>query len=156
LFTFDFEDLTKGKEATESLFDEGADIFIPVGGMIGSPGFDVARERGGYGIWVDTDGYYSVPGVQDVILTSVQKNMDATMRDIVVGAYEGAFVGCENYVGDMVNDGVGLAPYHDLEEMVPDDLADEVAELAQKIVNGEITDTGCISYPQHCPTGLYK
>jgi len=156
LFTFDFEDLTKGKEATESLFDEGVDIFIPVGGMIGSPGFDVARERGGYGIWVDTDGYYSVPGVQDVILTSVQKNMDATMRDIVVNAYEGAFVGCQNYVGDMANDGVGIAPYHDLEDMVPDDLADEIAELAAKIKNGEITDTGCVSYPQHCPTGLYK
>ena len=39
LFTGDFADLTKGKEATESLFDEGADIFIPVGGLIGSPGF---------------------------------------------------------------------------------------------------------------------
>ena len=28
-----------------------------VGGLIGSPGFDVAHERGGYGIWVDVDGY---------------------------------------------------------------------------------------------------
>jgi basic membrane protein A len=155
LFTFDFEDLTKGKEATESLFDEGVDIFIPVGGMIGSPGFDVARERGGYGIWVDTDGYYSVPGIQDVVLTSVQKNMDITMRDLVTAAYEGAFVGCSNYVGDMYNDGVGIAPFHDLEPMVPDDLADEVAELAEKIKSGEITDTGCVSYPEHCPSGLY-
>ncbi|MGD8456714.1 MAG: BMP family ABC transporter substrate-binding protein [Anaerolineales bacterium] len=156
LFTYDFDDLTKGKEATESLFDEGADIYIPVGGMIGSPGFDVARDRGGYGIWVDTDGYFSVPGSQDVILTSVQKNMDITMRDVVISAYEGKFVGCENYVGSMANDGVGIAPYHDLESMVPADLAAEVADLAEKIKSGEITDTGCISYPESCPTGLYN
>jgi basic membrane protein A len=155
LFTFDFEDLTKGKESTESLFDEGADIFIPVGGPIGIPGFDVARERGGYGIWVDTDGYYSLEGVQDVLLTSVQKKMDITMRDIVIDAYEGNFVGCENYVGTMPNDGVGLAPYHDLEDMVPADLAAEVEDLAEKIKSGEITDTGCLSYPEHCATGLY-
>jgi len=156
LMTFDFEDLTKGKEATESLFDEGVDIFMGVGGMIGSPGFDVARERGGYGIWVDTDGYYSVPGIQDVILTSVMKNMDITMRDIVVSAHEGTFVGCENYIGDMANDGVGLGPYHDLESMVPADLAAEVTDLAAKIKSGEITDTGCLSYPEHCPSGLYE
>src|SRR3989337_1781384 len=62
VFTGDFQDMTKGKEATETLFDEGADIFIPVGGQIGIPGFDVAREAGGYGIWVDTHGYVSMPG----------------------------------------------------------------------------------------------
>ena len=57
LFTNDFVDLTKGKESAESLFDQGADIFMGVGGLIGAPGFDVARERGGLGIWVDVDGY---------------------------------------------------------------------------------------------------
>lgn len=44
VFTGDFQDQVKGKEATQSLFDEGADIFMPVGGQIGIPGFAVARE----------------------------------------------------------------------------------------------------------------
>ena len=83
LFTGDFGDLTKGKEATESLFDEGADIFIPVGGLIGTPGFDVARERGGYGIWVDVDGYNLLPEARDVMLTSVMKNMDNSVYDVI-------------------------------------------------------------------------
>jgi basic membrane protein A len=156
LFTGDFADLTKGKEATESLFDEGADIFIPVGGLIGSPGFDVARERGGYGIWVDTDGYVSLQGVQDVVLTSVMKVMDTAVFTVIKEAVEGNFQGCSNYVGDLANGGVGLAPYHDLEGSVPPELAAEVEDLKAKIISGEISDTGCISYPANCPTGLYE
>lgn len=155
LFTGDFGDLVKGKESTESLFDEGADITMGVGGPIGIPGFDVARERGGYGIWVDTDGYTSLEGVQDVILTSVMKNMDVSMFEMVKSALEGNFDGCGVYVGDLANGGVGLGSYHDLADAVPDDLKAEVDALREAIISGEITDTGCISFPENCPGGLY-
>ncbi len=155
LFTGDFSDLTKGKEASESLFDEGVDIFMGVGGLIGAPGFDVARERGGYGIWVDTDGYVSLPGVQDVILTSVMKVMDEAVFSIIEETIEGDFQGCGVYVGDLSNGGVGIAPLHDVESAVPDDLKAEVEALAEAIISGEIADTGCVSYPENCPGGLY-
>ncbi|NMC47784.1 MAG: BMP family ABC transporter substrate-binding protein [Chloroflexi bacterium] len=156
LFTGDFSDLDKGKQATESLFDEGVDIFAGVGGLIGSPGFDVARERGGYGIWVDTDGYVSLSGVQDVILTSIVKNMDNSCYDVIKDAMEDNFNGCGVYIGDLENGGVGIAPYHDLDSVVPDDLKAEIEDLKAKIISGEITDTGCISYPDYCPVGLYQ
>jgi basic membrane protein A len=65
------------------------------------------------------------------------------------------FDGCGVYVGTLENDGVGLAPYHDVEDTIPADLKAEVEDLRQKIISGEITDTGCISYPEHCPPGLY-
>ena len=155
LFTGDFADLTKGKEATESLFDEGVDIFIPVGGLIGSPGLAVARERGGYGIWVDVDGVNLFPDDSDVLLTSVMKKMDNSVYAVIEDTMEGNFNGCGVYVGDLANDGVGIAPYHDLDSVVPDELKAEIEELRQKIISGEITDTGCISYPEHCPGGLY-
>ena len=155
LFTGDFGDLTKGKEAAESLFDEGADIFMGVGGLIGSPGFDVARERGGYGVWVDVDGYVLLPEAADVMLTSVLKNMDNSVYDVIEAAMNGDFNGCGVYVGDMANAGVGIAPYHDLESAIPADLKAEVAALQEDIINGVITDTGCVSYPDSCPGGLY-
>ncbi len=155
LFTGDFVDLTKGKESTESLFDEGADIFMGVGGLIGSPGFDVARERGGYGIWVDVDGYNLFPEARDVLLTSVMKNMDTSVFTVIKDTMDGNFNGCGVYVGDLANGGVGLSPYHDLDSAVPDDLKAEVEDLAAKIVSGEISDTGCISFPDYCPGGLY-
>ena len=157
LFTGDFSDLTKGKEATESLFDEGADIFMGVGGLIGSPGFDVARERGGYGIWVDVDGFNMKPlaTAHDVLLTSVMKNMDNSVYDVIKAAMEGKFQGCGVYVGSMSNGGVGIAPYHDVASKVPADLQAEVEDLKNKISSGEIADTGCVSYPDWCPGGLY-
>jgi basic membrane lipoprotein Med (substrate-binding protein (PBP1-ABC) superfamily) len=128
VFTGDFQDQVKGKEATQSLFDEGADIFMPVGGQIGIPGFEVARERGGYGIWVDTDGYVSLSGVQDVILTSVMKVMDVSAASVIKDEANGAFKGCTNYIGDMSNSGVGIAPYHDLDSKVPADLKAEIED----------------------------
>jgi basic membrane protein A len=155
LFTGDFVDLVKGKEMTETLFDQGADIFMPVGGLIGSPGFDVARERGGYGIWVDTDGYLSVAGAQDVVLSSVTKVMDFSNFTVIKNALEGNFVGCTNYVGTLENGGVGLAPFHDLDSSVPDELKAELQALQDMIISGEIADTGCVSFPQWCPPGLY-
>jgi basic membrane protein A len=156
LFTGDFQDQVKGKEMAQSLFDEGADIFMPVGGQIGIPGFDVAKERGGYGIWVDTDGYISLTTApKDVILTSVMKVMDVAAASVIKDVAEGNFKGCTNYVGDMPNGGVGLAPYHDVDSQVPADLKAEIEDLKAKIISGELKDTGCISVPDWCPAGLY-
>jgi basic membrane protein A len=155
LFTNDFVDLTKGKESAESLFDQGADIFMGVGGLIGAPGFDVARERGGYGIWVDVDGYVLLEEARDVMLSSVMKNMDNSVYAVIESVVNDEFEGCTNYVGSLENEGVGLAPYHDLDSAVPADLKAEIEDLKAKIISGEITDAGCISYPDWCPTGLY-
>ncbi len=55
----------------------------------------------------------------------------------------------------MVNGGVGIADYHDLASQVPDALKAEIEALKAKIISGEITDTGCISFPNSCPGGLY-
>ncbi|HSQ17657.1 MAG TPA: BMP family ABC transporter substrate-binding protein [Anaerolineales bacterium] len=157
LFTLDFVDLVKGEQYARTLFEEGADVFMGVGGLIGSPGFAVAREYGGYGVWVDTDGYVSLDGVQDVILTSVLKYMQPVAFNFIKDAMEGNFQGCTNYVGDMAtNGGVGMAPYHDLASVVPADLQAEVAALQAQIESGELVDTGCVSYPQWCAQGLYE
>lgn len=155
LFTGDFSDLLKGRQATETLFSQNVDIFMGVGGLIGSPGFDVARENGGYGIWVDVDGYNLLPEARDVLLTSVLKNMDTSVFDVIRATMDGEFQGCGVYVGDLANGGVGIAPYHDLASAVPAELAAEVEQLRLDIISGVITDTGCLSYPEWCPGGLY-
>ena len=154
-FTGDFSDLTKAKQAATSLFDEGADIVIGVGGLIGSGAFAVARERGGLSMWMDTDGYVRWPEDRDIMLSSIMKMMDQSQYDLIKNTIDGKFAGCTNYIGDMANGGVGIADYHDLSSKVPDALKAEIAALKAKIISGEIKDTGCISYPNSCPGGLY-
>ena len=128
---------------------------MPVAGFVGSPGFDIARQRGGYGIWIDFDGYNILPEARDVMLTSVVKNIDNSVYDVIKAAKGGNFQGCGAYIGDLANSGVGIAPFHDLSIIIPDSLKAEIEEIKSQIISGEIKDTGCTSYPIYCPTGLY-
>jgi basic membrane protein A len=89
------------------------------------------------------------------MLTSIMKGLGQAHYDVIKAAMDGKFAGCTNYIGSMANNGVAMADYHDLASQVPDDLKAEIEALKAKIVSGEIKDTGCISYPQSCPTGLY-
>ena len=45
----------------------------------------------------------------------------------------------EPYVGTLENEGVGLAPYHDFDDEVPDEVKDKVDELKQQIIDGSLT-----------------
>jgi basic membrane protein A len=45
----------------------------------------------------------------------------------------------EPYVGTLENEGVGLAPYHDFDGEVPQELKDEIDALKEQIISGELT-----------------
>jgi basic membrane protein A and related proteins len=139
LFTGDFEDQSRGRDTTEQLIDEGADIIMPVAGPVGQGSIEAIRAGGGNErlIWVDTDGCVSVPDDCDLFLTSVMKNMDVAVHDTVTAAAEGNFEGGA-YVGTLENDGVGIAPFNEFEEEIPQELQDTLDELRQQIIDGEI------------------
>lgn len=139
LFTGDFENQDNGRNTTESLLDEGADIILPVAGPVGL-GSAAAIEDAGEGslVWVDTDGCESAPDICPLLLTSVMKNMDVAVFDAIQEAVDGSFEG-GLYTGTLENEGVGIAPYHEFEDEVPDDLKTEVEELREQIINGELS-----------------
>lgn len=143
LFTGDFEDQDKGRQVTESLLDEGADIIMPVAGPVGLGSVEAVRADGGDAklIWVDTDGCESAPDACDLLLTSVMKNMDVAVFDTIESAVNDEFEG-GLYTGTLENEGVGLAPYHEFEEQVPQELKDEVEQLQQDIIDGTVTVGG--------------
>jgi putative multiple sugar transport system substrate-binding protein len=138
LFTGNFESTDDGRALGESLMDEGADIIMPVAGPVGLGTAAAVQERGNaYLIGVDTDMTVSAPEFADVILTSVLKNMDVavflTAESVVDGSYAGGI-----FVGTLDNDGVGLAPFNQLEDMVPDAVKDSLADLTAGIIAGDI------------------
>jgi basic membrane protein A and related proteins len=139
LFTGDFEDQAKGRSTTEQLLDQGADIIMPVAGPVGQGTIEAVQAAGGNAkiVWVDTDGCVSVEDACDLFLTSVMKNMDVAVHDTTVAAAEDNFE-AGLYTGTLENGGVGIAPFHEFEESVPQEVKDAVDDLTQQIIAGDI------------------
>lgn len=137
-----FGDIPGGKNTAQTLISQGADIIMPVAGPAGQGALQAAQESGGNvnTIWVDTDGYVSAPEFGDVIITSVAKVMDVAVFDAIQRSMDGEFTS-EPYVGTLENEGAGLAPFHDFEGSLPDGLTDELDELTQQIIAGDIEIT---------------
>jgi basic membrane protein A len=139
LFTGNFESQDDGRQLTEQLLQRDADIVMPVAGPVGL-GSAAALEDAGEGslIWVDTDGYESAPQFSDLMLTSVMKNMDLAVFETIAADIDGSFEG-GLYVGTLENDGVLIAPFHDFEDEVPDELKSELDTLREGIIAGDIS-----------------
>jgi len=137
-FAGNFQNLDDGKRLAQGFFDEGADIIFPVAGPVGLGASAFALENGEVKIiGVDVDQYVSNEAEQSVYLTSVLKNIDAAVFDSIKNVQETGAPGAD-YLGDYANGGVGLAPYHDYEGEVPDELKAEIEDLTQQITDGTL------------------
>ena len=88
--------------------------------------------------WVDSDGYETAPEYGDVILTSILKQMGPAVFDVISESVDGNFSN-EPYVGTLENEGVALAPFHDFDAEVSDEMKAELEQLKADIISGTIT-----------------
>ena len=138
LFTGTFDVVQKGVLMGELLMDEGVDIIMPVAGGVGQGTATAAIERGDvFLIGVDTDWTVSSPEYSSIMLTSVIKRMDVAVFDAISKVIDGSFEG-GLYVGTLANGGVDLAPFHQLDDIVSQDLKNELEEVKAGIVDGRI------------------
>lgn len=139
LFAGKFDSPTDGKNLASNLIQQGADIIMPVAGGTGLGAAQAAQESGGKVsiIWVDSDGYESASQYKEVFLTSVLKGISVAVASATKDALDGTFDNTP-FIGTLANDGVGLAPYHDFADEVPDDLEQKIADLKQQIIDGDI------------------
>jgi len=146
VFTGGFEANEKATNTAKSILDQDADVILPVGGpiyqgaltAIADSGKDVAL------IGVDADFYETDPNTQDVVLTSVLKNMKVSTYETIMQAAEGDF-DADAYIGNLENDGVGLAPFHNFESVVPEGLQGELDEVRAGIIDGSIPVTSYLA-----------
>lgn len=138
VFIGSFEAADLGNAGTSEMLQNGADIILPVAGPAGL-GAGTAIEDFGSGklIWVDTDGYVSTD-FGSITLTSVEKKMDNATFDVIASVQDGTFAG-GNYVGTLENAGVGIAPFHDFDSQVSDELKAELDDLRAAIIAGELS-----------------
>jgi basic membrane protein A and related proteins len=142
-FTGGFAAGTEARQAAQTLIDQDADVILPVGGPIYTSAAEAIRDANEGGadialIGVDADVYETDPSVADLLLTSIRKQVDAGVEEVVLSAAAGEF---DNslFVGTLENEGVGIAPFHDFEDKVDPELQAELDALREQIIAGEIT-----------------
>jgi basic membrane protein A len=138
VYVGDFEAPDEGKIQGESLIDEGVDVIYGIGGKTGNGGLTAAKERGKWGVGVDVDQYFTLPNEKDILLTSTMKRLDNAVFGTIEGLLQGEFAGGSVYLGTLANTGVGLAPFHDFGDDIPQDIQQELNEIALKLINGEL------------------
>ena len=145
-FTGGFEANDTAKETAAGIIDQGVDVILPVGGPIYQSAMDAIADSGRdiALIGVDADVFITDPSTEDLILTSILKQMDVSVYDTIMAAGSGAF-DPEAYVGTLENGGVGLAELHNFEGKVDQELVDEVDALKESIISGDVIVTSYLN-----------
>jgi basic membrane protein A len=132
-----FTDPEWGAAEAQKQLAQGNDIIFGAGGLTGNGALiEIAKDPGAgttiFCIGVDTDQYFTVPQAQKCLLTSAEKKLAQGTQDLVLAAFQGSFPG-GNFFGN-----TGLAPYHDTESQVPEDVKAKVAEIIAGLEDGSI------------------
>lgn len=135
-----FVDPEWGAATARQAMDQGADVVFGAGGLTGNGALQevaAAAQAGDrvFCIGVDTDQWETLPAAHPCLVSSAMKLITPSVVDLVTKAANGEFPG-GNYYG-----GAGLAPFHDFEDQVPQELKDKLDEVAKGLADGSI-DTG--------------
>ncbi len=131
-----FTDPEWGATTAKQAIDNGADIVFGAGGKTGNGALiEAAGYEDVYCIGVDSDQWYTVPEAHPCLVSSAMKLITPGVVDIIE-MYTKGNAPTGNYVGD-----VALAPFHDFEDEITQDIKDQLAEIREPLLAGEI-DTG--------------
>ena len=137
-FTQDFDNQTLGKEQAQQFISQGADIIMPGAGPVGLGAAAAAKADGNtWIIGVDSDWYEANPDYSSIVLTSVMKEIGASVEQSIKASVDGKF-SSDPYVGTLANGGVSLAPFHDFDAKVSDELKADLAKLTEDIKSGKL------------------
>lgn len=137
-FTGDFDNQANGQNLAKGFIDQGADVIMPVAGPVGLGAAAAAQEAGDVSIvGVDADWFLTAPDYSSIVLTSVMKEIGQAVYDTVKEASEGNFTS-DPYVGTLENEGIGIAPFHDFDSVVPEEVKTAVEDLKAQIISGDL------------------
>ena len=131
-----FTDQAKGKELTLAMINEGADIVFQIAGGTGMGVIAAAQEEGILAVGVDVDQYAAAP---EAILTSAMKGISEATYQTIKSVVDGSFMGATNINLGIKENAVGLAPYHNFDSVVPQNVKDAVDKAVTDIKSGKLT-----------------
>ena len=130
-----FGDPAKGKELTDALFSNGADIVYQVAGGTGAGVIQAAKAAGRYAIGVDSDQDFLAPGN---VLTSMIKRTDLAVYDLSKDLAQGKLMGGKTRFYGLANNGVGLSPMKYTKSLIPASYLTRIEQIRKDIVSGKI------------------
>ena len=131
-----FTDPGWGADTARQAMDQGADVVFGAGGNTGNGALiEVANHEGVYCIGVDTDQWETVPEAQPCLISSAMKLITPAVFELVQASQSGNFP-TGNFLGE-----AGLAPFHDFEDEIPQEVKDRLEEIRVGLESGEI-ETG--------------
>ncbi|MEZ4736110.1 MAG: BMP family ABC transporter substrate-binding protein [Caldilineaceae bacterium] len=135
-----FIDPEWGANTARQALDQGADVVFGAGGSTGNGALQEVAAAAGAGetlfcIGVDTDQWETLPAAHPCLVSSAMKLITPGVVELVMLANQGAFPG-GNFFG-----GAGLAPFHDFEDQIPQEVKDRLAEIDTALKDGSL-ETG--------------
>ena len=139
LFVGDFCCAAEGREITQQLLIQGADVILPVAGTDAGAGalYAVKIHRNAYLIGVDTDWAITNPEYADIVLTSIMKNLDVSVVRAVKAIEQGSFDG-GMHVGTLATGEVGLAAFYELDPLISAKVKANLEQIRKDIIAGII------------------
>ncbi len=132
-----FNDPTTGKSIGEQMIEADADVLFQVAGLTGQGVLEAACDADVFGIGVDVDQYISLPDLAECIVTSAEKKLTNAVASAIERVADGEAVG-GNVFNDASNEGIGLAPFHDFEDTIGDDIRTLVDEALDAMSSGDL------------------
>jgi basic membrane protein A len=139
LFVGGFCCALEGRQMTQRLLNEGADVILPVAGSNVGPGAANAVQTHGnaFIIGVDTDWTVMGTEVTSVVLTSIVKNYDVNVVQVVNTIVDSQFTGGV-HLGTLETGEVGLAPFHKFDGLVSPKVKVDLTQIQIDIIDGKI------------------
>ena len=139
-----FERPDKAKEMALAQYGSGVDVIYAAAGGSGNGVLEAAREQQKFVIWVDSNGNYLEPGI---VLTSMVKELSASVIKVINETAEGAFIGGARYLG-LEDGGVSYAVDEHNQSLLSDEILNRVESLKAQIIAGEIVVPDKIALPR--------
>jgi basic membrane protein A len=129
----DWEDAAKAKEAALAHIENGADVVYINGDGISYGVIEAAKEKGVYAIGGIADQYSLAP---KTVLSSTVLNVGFTIKKMIEDVQASKFK--ESYLYSLKEGGVDIAPYHELEAVIPQEVKDKIAKAKKDILEGKL------------------
>lgn len=128
-----FTDPEWGATTAAQAIENGADVVFGAGGKTGNGALiETAGYDGKYCIGVDSDQWLTVPEAHPCMVSSAMKLITPSVFDLITLSKNGEFP-AGNFVG-----GVALAPYHDFDSIVSQEIKDKIDEALTGLEDGSI------------------